>query len=51
VRATGDAGLGTLFDLIDPRKRAVRKEWGEHDSLSVQKVTRWESEPFDFIPE
>jgi hypothetical protein len=29
-------------------ERAVRKEWGEHESLSVQKVTRWESEAFVF---
>jgi len=36
---------------MDPVKRAVRKEWGEHDSLRIQKVTRWESEPFVFIPE
>jgi hypothetical protein len=24
---------------------------GEHESLRIQKVTRWESEPFVFIPE
>ena len=37
--------------LMDPTKRAVRKEWEEHDSSRIQKVTRWENEPFVFIPE
>jgi hypothetical protein len=32
-------------------QRALRNEWGEHESLSVQKVTRWDSEPFVFTPE
>jgi hypothetical protein len=48
VRSTGGAGVGTLFEPDRSDERALRKKWGEHESLSVQKVTRWESEAFVF---